>query len=214
MIQDRRIIVNGELAELGMNVNPNIDRIFVNGKELRNLNTHKKVILLNKPKYVLSSCFDKHNRKTVIDLLPQKFKKGFFPIGRLDFLSRGALLITNDGEICYKLSHPKFEHKKVYIVSINGNLKNNDLETWKSGVYLNEKKTSPCQINLIKKDSDSFILKITLSEGRNRQIRRIASSFGYKVIDLKRINFANIPLEDLKEGDWKFIQNKELANMK
>ena len=212
LIKDKKITVNGSFAVIGMRVNPAIDRIFINGKELEKLNKKSEIILLNKPKNVLTTCSDRHHRVTVIDLLPDHYKKGFFPIGRLDFLSRGALLITNDGEICYRLTHPKIEHKKTYIVKIFGALKNKDLDTWRSGVYLDEKKTSACEIKLIKKEKTSFILKITLREGKNRQIRRIASLFGYKVIDLQRINFANIALGNLKEGDWKVISNMHFKN--
>ena len=113
LIKDGKVLINGLKAEIGMKVNPDLDRIKVNGKELKNINIITQVILINKPRNVITSCFDQHNRKTIIDLLPEKYKKGFFPIGRLDFLSRGALLITNNGKICYELSHPKFQHKKI-----------------------------------------------------------------------------------------------------
>ena len=96
-------------------------------------------------------------------MLPEKYKKGFFPIGRLDFLSRGALLITNNGEICYKLSHPKFEHKKIYNVKINGDINKNELNIWRSGLDLDGKKTHPCEIDLIKKDSKFTFLRKNLS---------------------------------------------------
>ena len=214
MIRDRKVLINGSIAEIGMKVNLDMDIIHVNGKKLKSLKIVSKVILLNKPKNVLTTCSDDHNRKTIIDLLPEKYKKGFFPIGRLDFLSRGALLITNSGEICYKLSHPKFEHKKIYIVKINGELNKNELDIWRSGINLDGKKTFPCEIDLINKDSKDHFLKITLKEGRNRQIRRIVSLFGYKVIDLKRINFANISLGNLKEGDWKLIEINNIKNIK
>ena len=214
MIRDRKVLINGSIAEIGMKVNLDMDIIHVNGKKLKSLKIVSKVILLNKPKNVLTTCSDDHNRKTIIDLLPEKYKKGFFPIGRLDFLSRGALLITNSGEICYKLSHPKFEHKKIYIVKINGELNKNELDIWRSGINLDGKKTFPCEIDLINKDSKDHFLKITLKEGRNRQIRRIVSLFGYKVIDLKRINFANISLGNLKEGDWKLININKIKNIK
>jgi len=205
MIREKKILVNGSLAVIGMKVNPNKDSILINGKELENLKIPSQIILLNKPKNVLTSCSDKYNRKTVIDLLPKYYKSGFFPIGRLDFLSRGAILITNDGELCFKLSHPKFEHKKIYLVKIYGYLKKNDLDIWRSGINLDGKKTNPCEIELINKNESTFLLKITLSEGRNRQIRRIASFFGYKVLDLQRTNFANIALGSLKEGEWRVI---------
>ena len=213
MIRGGKVLINGSIAEVGMKVNPESDKIKVNGKELKSLQIIPQVILFNKPKNVITSCSDKHNRKTIIDFLPNEYKKGFFPIGRLDFLSRGALLITNNGEICYELSHPKFEHKKIYIVKINGKLDRNELDTWRSGIDLDGKKTNPCEINLIKKDSKCTFLKITLKEGRNRQIRRIVSLFGYKVLDLQRVNFANISLGSLKEGDWKLININKMQNL-
>ena len=213
MIRGGKVLINGSIAEVGMKVNPESDKIKVNGKELKSINIIPQVILFNKPKNVITSCSDKHNRKTIIDFLPNEYKKGFFPIGRLDFLSRGALLITNNGEICYELSHPKFEHKKIYIVKINGKLDRNELDIWRSGIDLDGKKTNPCEINLIKKDSKCTFLKITLKEGRNRQIRRIVSLFGYKVLDLQRVNFANISLGSLKEGDWKLININKMQNL-
>ena len=214
MIRDGKILINGSLAELGMKVNVDSDIVHVNGKELKLKKISPIVILLNKPKNVITTCSDDHNRKTIIDLLPQQFKIGFFPIGRLDFLSRGALLITNNGGICYKLSHPKFEHKKTYIVKINGELNINQLNIWRSGIDLDGIKTLPCEIDLIKKDPKYTILKITLKEGRNRQIRRIASLLGHKVIDLQRVNFANVELGNLKEGDWKLIHINKIKSIK
>ena len=214
MILNKEILINGLIAKIGMKVNPDLDSIQINGKELKNLNIISQVILLNKPKNVITSCSDNHNRKTIIDLLPKKYKKGFFPIGRLDLLSRGLLLITNDGEICHRLSHPKFGHKKIYMVKINGGLNTNQLDIWRKGIDLDGKKTSPCEVKLIKKDSKYNLLKITLKEGRNRQIRRIISLFGYKVLDLQRVNFANISLGNLKEGEWKLIDMSKIHNIK
>ena len=214
MIRDRKILINGTFAEIGMKVNIDSDIIHVDGKELKSLKIAPVVILLNKPKYVITTCSDDHNRKTIFDLLPKKYKKGFYPIGRLDFLSRGALLITNNGEICYKLSHPKFEHEKKYLVKINGKLNKDALSIWRSGIDLDSKKTYPCEIDIIKQDSKYTFLKIILKEGRNRQIRRIASLLGHKVIDLQRVNFSNISIDDLKEGDWKLIDFKKIKNIK
>ena len=214
MIRDGKVLINGLIAEPGMKVNPDLDSIQVNGQDLKSLNIIPQVILFNKPKNVITSCSDNHNRKTIIDFLPEEYKKGFFPIGRLDFLSRGALLITNNGAICFKLSHPKFEHKKIYIVKINGELNKKELDLWRSGIDLDGKKTNPCKIELIKKELKSTFLKVTLREGRNRQIRRIANFLGYKVLDLQRVNFANISLGNLKEGEWKLIKINKINDIK
>ena len=214
MIRDGKVLINGLIAEPGMKVNPDLDSIQVNGQDLKSLNIIPQVILFNKPKNVITACSDNHNRKTIIDFLPEEYKKGFFPIGRLDFLSRGALLITNNGTICFKLSHPKFEHKKIYIVKINGELNKKELDLWRSGIDLDGKKTNPCKIELIKKELQATFLKVTLREGRNRQIRRIANFLGYKVLDLQRVNFANISLGNLKEGEWKLIKINKINDIK
>ena len=213
LIRDKKILINGITAKIGMQVNLDSDIVHVNGTELKDLNFTSKVILINKPKNVITSCSDKHNRKTVIDLLPENFRRGFFPIGRLDYLSRGALLITNNGDICYKLSHPKFAHKKTYKIIINGKLNKKDLELWRSGIDLDGKKTRPCSIDIIKSNSKNTLIKIILTEGRNRQIRRIVSLLGYKLIDLQRTDFCNISLGSLKEGEWKLIHNFKIEDM-
>ena len=207
LIKEKKVIVNGQLAEIGMKVNPEIDCINVNGKKINCQNFSSKLIVINKPKYVITSCHDNYNRKTILDLLPQEYKKGFYPIGRLDYHSRGLILLTNNGRLCYELSHPKFGHKKTYIVKINGKVDQNSIDEWQSGIDLQGKKTQPCKIKIIHDDTKSFIVKIILKEGRNRQIRRVANLLGYKVADLKRIEFGTFSLEGLKEGDWKLIKS-------
>ncbi len=207
LIKEKKVMVNGLLAKIGMLVNPEIDCINVNGQNLECKKLLYKLLLINKPKYVITSCADKFNRKTIIDLLPSEYKKGYYPIGRLDYLSRGLLLITNNGELCYKFSHPKFEHKKKYIVKIEGIFNKSYIEKWCAGIDLNGKKTNPCKIKLLDNNSKFFTIQVTLKEGRNRQIRRVANLLGYKVTDLKRIEFGGISLGDLKEGNWKLIKN-------
>ena len=210
LINDKKVLVNGQIAEIGMKVNPEVDQIEVNGKLLNKNHLKSEILLFNKPKLVITSCSDNHNRKTIFDYLPAQYQKGFFPIGRLDFLSRGALLITNDGNICYRLSHPKFKHKKTYLVKINGGITDKSIDIWQYGVDLNGKKTFPCTVKRMEMTSKYTILKITMEEGRNRQIRRIASSLGFKVIDLQRISFGEIILGHLKEGAWRKINNIKL----
>lgn len=206
LIKEKKVIVNGQIAQIGMKVNTQTDSITVNGKKINFQNFSSTIVLINKPKYVITSCYDNFNRKTILDLLPPEYKKGFYPIGRLDYLSRGLILLTNNGKLCYELSHPKFGHKKIYIVKINGKSDQNLIEKWREGIKLNGKKTHPCEINIIREESKYFEIKIILKEGRNRQIRRVADLLGYKVKDLKRTNFGNFSLDGLKEGDWKLIK--------
>ena len=205
LIRENKVLVNGLNASIGMKVNPEKDIISVDGKVIRNLNFRSRLLLINKPKFIITTCSDGHGRKTILDLLPPKNKKGFFPIGRLDYKSRGALLITNDGNLCYKLSHPKFEHKKTYIVRLDKQIDDFSLDLWRSGVNLEGKVTLSCFIKIVSISSQGSVLKIVMKEGRNRQIRRIADSLGFRVVDLQRISFGNFSLGNLKEGDWKII---------
>ncbi len=214
LINEKKVMVNGQIAKLGMKVNPELDLINVNGKNINYQNSSSKLILINKPKYVITSCSDSYNRKTIIDLLPQEYKKGFYPIGRLDYNSRGLILVTNNGKLCYEFSHPKFGHKKIYIVKMNGKFDHNSIEKWETGINLQGKKTHPCKIELIKNDPKFFILKIILKEGRNRQIRRIAQLLNYKVIDLKRTDFGSFSLNGLKEGKWRLIKTFNYGDIK
>ena len=207
LIRSKKVFINGELASLGSKVNPKVDKIKINGIELKTNFYHSKLLLLNKPKRVITSCSDNRNRKTILDLLPNKYKKGFYPIGRLDYMSRGALLITNNGDLCYRLSHPKFNHEKTYIVKIKGILDEKSINMWRSGLYLNNIKTKPCKVNILEKNSEITIIKIIMLEGRNRQIRRIADKIGLKVLDLKRISFGNFSINNLKEGSWRIIES-------
>ena len=207
LIKEKKVMVNGQVAEIGMKVNLELDCIKVNGRDVNRKNFSSKLIIINKPKYVITSCHDNYNRKTILDLLPKEYKKGFYPIGRLDFHSRGLILLTNNGRLCYELSHPKFGHKKTYIVKINGKINQNLIKLWQAGIFLQGKRTFPCQIKIIKEDSKFFVIKIILKEGRNRQIRRVANSLGYEVIDLKRTDFGGFSLEGLREGDWRLIKN-------
>ena len=207
LIRDKKVLVNGMIASVGMKVDPEKDVIVISGKELKQRKLRPKVLLINKPKFIITSCSDNHGRKTIFDLLPYKYQKGYYPIGRLDYQSRGALLITNDGDICYKLSHPKFEHKKTYIVKLDKEIENDSLDIWRSGVDLDGRKTHSCTVKLISNNYQQTVLKIVMKEGRNRQIRRIAKYLGFRVLDLKRISFGNFSLGNLKEGDWRTINN-------
>ncbi len=209
LIKEKKVLVNGMIAELGMKVNLTSDSIKVDGKLVKTKNFHSKVILLNKPKYIITSCSDNQNRKTILDLLPKEYHKGFYPIGRLDYLTRGALLITNNGTLCYKLSHPKFEHEKTYLVKINGNLNERNINIWRTGIKLHGFKTNPCHVEVVEQKENFSSLKIILKEGKNRQIRKIINSFGYKVLDLQRIKFGNISLGNLKEGNWRLIKKDQ-----
>ena len=212
LIKQNRVKVNDKIAKIGDIANPDSDKIYVDGTQVI-FKSKIKVILLNKPKGVITSCSDNHGRKTVIDLIPETIRKGMHPIGRLDLESRGAILLTNNGELTLKLTHPSYSHSKTYLVWVTGEPSKASLINWQNGLMLNEKKTLRATIEVMQTKQDKTLLKIILKEGRNRQIRRIAEMIGHSVIDLKRIGIAGIKLNGLEEGHWKELREDEWKHL-
>ena len=207
LIKEGNVTVNGKNALIGDKADPLKDLILVNGSKL-SFKPNYKVVLLNKPPGIVSTCKDPQGRKTVRDLMPS-FNKRLYPVGRLDIDSRGAILLTNNGELTLKLTHPKFAHSKEYLVWLKGYISNETLQEWREGVYLEGKRTIPAIINLIRFSKGNSLLKIIMKEGRNRQIRRISDYFGHQVLDLKRTAISNIELGKLKEGEWRELNKNE-----
>ena len=136
------------------------------------------VLLLNKPVGYLCTCHDPHGRSTVLDLIPERFQSGLHPVGRLDADSRGALLLSNNGDFTLKMTHPRYNHSKDYHVWVKGEPSLQALRHWSSGVVLDGRRTRPANVQVLKCDSSSTLLRITLMEGRNRQIRRVSAFWG------------------------------------
>ena len=195
--------INGEiLKEFGHKINIKKDKVSVFDKEI-NLKKNKKIyIILNKPKGYVSSCIDKFER-TIIDLVD--IKERIYPVGRLDKDSVGLVLLTNNGDLHNKLSHPSFNHEKEYEVILNEKISDTDLKKLENGIKIENKKTRKTKIKRINEKSFFIILK----EGRNRQIRKMARAIFKKVIFLKRIRIANIKIGDLKEGSYRHLNNDE-----
>ena len=208
LIIQGRVTLNGRQAILGDKADPISDHILVDGKDLPKKLTHK-VFLINKPYGVISSCKDNHGRKTILSLLPSHLRHGMHPIGRLDFDSRGAILLTNNGDLTLRLTHPKYSHTKTYLVWVRGKPNQSILDNWRRGLSLDGKITMPAKIEVLDKINRKTLLKVILKEGRNRQIRRIAPLIGHPVQDLQRISISNINLNGLKEGKWRELKTKE-----
>ena len=198
MIVAGRIKINGHTATLGDRVDLATDILYVDGQQIKPTHRPQLIyLLLHKPKGVVSTCKDPQKRSTVIDLLPSNISRGtgIHPVGRLDFASSGALILTNDGELTLGLTHPRYHLPKTYLVKLNRSPTQKDLAHWRKGVILDGKKTLPARVNVARSDSTGQTLKIVLTEGRNRQIRRVAAQLGYEVKMLHRLAIGSISLD-------------------
>ncbi|NJR45092.1 MAG: rRNA pseudouridine synthase [Hyellaceae cyanobacterium CSU_1_1] len=218
MIVAGRVSINNQIAKLGDRVDLTQDSLQVDGKEVRQ--THRPqllYLLLHKPVGVVSTCDDPQKRTTVIDLLPKELSQGsgIHPVGRLDFASSGALILTNDGELTLGLTHPRYHLPKTYLVKLNRSLSRKDLTYWRSGIVLDHQKTLPAKINFAESDPTGKTLEIVLTEGRNRQIRRVAQQLGYEVTELHRVAIGSITLNishgsKLSPSKYRHLQKTEL----
>ena len=212
LIKQGRVSLNGRQAIIGEKADPDSDNILVDGKDLPK-KTNPKVYLLNKPPGFISSCKDNHGRRTILSLIPSFLRSGIHPIGRLDSDSRGAILLTNNGELTLRLTHPKYSHTKTYLVWVIGKPNQLILNRWRKGILLDEKMTLPANIEVMKKMHNQTLLKVILKEGRNRQIRKVATLIGHPVQDLQRIAISNIKLNGLQEGKWRELNTNEWISL-
>ena len=207
-IEEGRIKVNGVIASTGIDVNEE-DEIYIDNKKIETNRIEEKVyFMLNKPLEVLSASSDDRGRKTVVDLI--KTDKRIFPIGRLDYMTSGLILLTNDGELFNRLVHPKSEIYKKYYTKVFGEVKKEEIEELKKGVLLEDGKTLPAKVSGIKYDKNKTSMYISIREGRNRQIRRMIEKFGYKVLMLRREKIGELSLGDLKEGKYRELTREEI----
>ena len=207
-IEEGRIKVNGVIASTGIDVTEE-DEIYIDNKKIETNRIEEKVyFMLNKPLEVLSASSDDKGRKTVVDLI--KTDKRIFPIGRLDYMTSGLILLTNDGELFNRLVHPKSEIYKKYYIKVFGEVKKEEIEELKKGVLLEDGKTLPAKVSGIKYDKNKTSMYISIREGRNRQIRRMIEKFEYKVLMLRREKIGELSLGDLPEGKYRELTNEEI----
>jgi 23S rRNA pseudouridine2605 synthase len=214
VIRQGRIKVNGEVVEnFSYQVNRIKDTILIDGKPVQTKPKPKIVLMLNKPVGVLSTTHDDRGRKTIIDILPQKYRNMvLYPIGRLDKDSTGLLLVTNDGELTYQLTHPKFEHEKEYIVAIKGKLRADEISSIERGIHLDDGVTSRAAITETMA-YPPYNYSITIHEGRNRQIHRMLAKLGHAVLALKRVRVGRLKLGNLQEGAIHELSSPEIARL-
>lgn len=213
LILEGKIQVNGKtITELGTKVNPEKDIVTYNGRKLK---TEEEFvyILLNKPIGYVTTVKDQFGRDSVLDLV--KIKEHLVPVGRLDMYTSGALILTNDGDFVYKVTHPKHEIEKTYTVTIKGIVKNEEVEMLREGVKIEDYTTKPAKVKILKTDEEKNIsrLEITIHEGKNRQVRKMCEIVGHKVLALHRSKIAGIGVKDIPLGKWRFMKEKEIRKI-
>jgi 23S rRNA pseudouridine2605 synthase/16S rRNA pseudouridine516 synthase len=211
-LQAGRVTVDGRVASLGDQADPNSQLIEVDGVPLISVQ-EPRVFLLNKPVGVICSCRDPQGRATVLDCLPHQERSGLHPVGRLDADSRGALLLTDQGELTLRLTHPRYNHAKTYRVLVRGIPSSQALRRWRDGLLLDGRLTRPARVHCLRSRGASSLLEVELKEGRNRQIRRVAELLGHPVIDLQRVAIDGIRLDDLAEGCWRRLDAREWSTI-
>jgi 16S rRNA pseudouridine516 synthase len=215
-----RIRVNGKVVtELGFKADPERDCIEVDGQAISCGDPARYVLLLHKPRGVLSTCKDPWGRKTVLDLLPPPWNRQIrlYPVGRLDADSSGALLLTNDGDLTLKLTHPRYHLPKTYRVQVQGRPSQATLQRWREGVDLDGSTTLPAVVEFCdpppfgnRRNSNSSWLRVVLFEGRKRQIRRVAEQLGHPVLSLHREAIGPLRLGNLKPGQFRLLEPQEV----
>lgn len=214
LILEGKISVNGKvIKELGTKIDPTVDKVEYCGKLIQN--TERLVyILLNKPIGYVTTANDQFDRDTVLDLV--KVKERVVPVGRLDMYTSGALILTNDGDFVYRVTHPKHEITKTYTVTVHGIITNEAVERLRNGVEIDDYVTRPAKVKILKADEEKNIsrLEITIHEGKNRQVRKMCEAVGSKVIALHRSKIGNIGVKDLKLGNWRYLSESELKQFK
>lgn len=203
------LINNVKIKNPGDRINPK-NKVSINGKEI--IKHGNIYFLLNKPRGYISTTKDEFGRKNILNLI--KTPERIFPIGRLDKDTHGLILLTNDGDLTNKLIHPKYKIDKVYELTIKGPVKQYIIEKLESSVMLDDGITSPAKAKIIHKNGEKTILRLTIHEGRNRQIRRMCDVLNIKLMDLKRINFGPIALKDLKTGHYRKLTKSEVNSLK
>ncbi|NIM92653.1 MAG: pseudouridine synthase [Anaerolineales bacterium] len=212
LIEAGRITVNGRRAKLGQKVLIGQDDIRVDGEKMKGFNRNVYV-LFNKPKGVLSSTKSQGGLPTVVDFID--IPERIFPVGRLDLDSRGLVLLTNDGELTHRLTHPKFGHEKEYKVLLDRAPDQEQLDAWKRGVILPDgSRTLPADVRIRKRTSRGCWMHVTLKQGMKRQIRETAEVLGLKVLDLIRVRTGNLELGNLEQGSWRYLTDDEVKQLK
>ena len=209
IVQGRVKVNNNIVTELGTKVDPDKDVVLFDDKLIKS-KTNNVYILLNKPIGYVTTSNDQFGRDKVLDLI--NVKERIVPVGRLDMYTSGALLLSNDGDFVYRVTHPKHEIDKTYTVTLIGLVNEDDVENLRNGVQIEDYITKPAKVKILKTDKEKNIsrLEITIHEGKNRQVRKMCEAIGKKVKALHRSKIGNLSVKDLKIGQWRFLNSKEV----
>lgn len=214
LIAEGHVTVDGQkITEMGVQVEDD-QVICVDGKRVRP-EVEKHYIIYHKPAGEVTTVSDPEGRATVLDRF-RDYPVRLYPVGRLDYDSEGLLLLTNDGELAQRLTHPSCEVDKVYLARVTGNPSNEALDKLRRGVYMegDERRTYPAQVRVVRDESLFSDILVTIHEGRNRQVRRMFDSVGHKVLLLRRVRFGPLDLGDLRRGEWRELSAEEIAKLK
>ncbi|MCC6490613.1 MAG: rRNA pseudouridine synthase [Candidatus Hydrogenedentes bacterium] len=211
LIAEQRVTVNGRIAKVGDQIDPGTDQVALDGQAIQR--DAKAYILLNKPKGVVTSARDTHGRGTVLDCL-EGLSIRVVPVGRLDLDTEGALLLTNDGDLAFRLTHPRYEVKKVYLVHVRGVVTGATVRQLQGGVPLEDGMTAACGVRVLGHDQRSTRLELTLHEGRKREIKRMCEYVGHRVLALRRASFAGLKTGRLKPGEWRHLTQQEVKELR
>lgn len=214
LISDGKVTVNGKtVTELGTKIEIGADKVCVSGRPQK-YESKKYYIALNKPSGYVTTANDEFDRPTVLDLLKDDIQARLYPVGRLDFETEGLLLLTNDGDFANSVTHPKYKKDKTYIVTIRGGISVASINKLRNGVFIDGYKTQPAQLEMLNAEAGKTTFKITIHEGKNRQVRKMFSAVGGKVVYLQRIKIGNVELGNLPLGRWRHLTSHEINFLK
>ncbi len=210
LISQGRVTVDGEVAHLGQKVDAASADVRVDGERI-NVDPDRVYIMLNKPQGVVTTVDDPEGRPTVMDLinLPQRL----FPVGRLDKETEGLLLLTNDGELAHALMHPSYEVERTYVALVNAPVRKKTLAELRAGVELDDGPAVPRSVSVVEETAQRVLLEIVMTEGRNREVRRLVGGVGLKLERLARVAYGGVRLDDLRQGKWRFLRQDEIGRL-
>lgn len=213
LIQQGKVRVNGKIANLGMQVDSDQDKIELDGMLVQKKCEEFVYILLNKPTGYVTTVKDEFDRPTVMELVPND--KRIVPVGRLDMYTSGALILSNDGDFIYQVTHPSKKIEKTYVAKVKGSVSEKQLQRLRDGICIEDYITSKAKVKLVSYDAEKqkSVVEITIHEGKNRQVRKMFEAIGKQVLRLHRTKIENIGVSDLKLGQYRYLSKQEIAQI-